>query len=90
MMLVFKQYIILIKRNINIFYECYVFQPPRSLMNFVVRYKPDEQPFLRPHHDSSTYTINLALNTPGLYCFENFDNLVCYLFINPSVLFLRC
>ncbi|XP_046397512.1 procollagen-lysine,2-oxoglutarate 5-dioxygenase 1 isoform X2 [Ischnura elegans] len=38
-------------------------QPPRSLMNFVVRYKPDEQPFLRPHHDSSTYTINIALNT---------------------------
>lgn len=33
-------------------------------MNFVVRYKPDEQPSLRPHHDSSTYTINLALNTP--------------------------
>jgi len=33
-------------------------------MNFVVRYKPDEQPFLRPHHDSSTFTINIALNTP--------------------------
>nr|XP_018912305.1 PREDICTED: procollagen-lysine,2-oxoglutarate 5-dioxygenase 3 isoform X1 [Bemisia tabaci] len=35
---------------------------PRSLMNFVVRYKPGEQPSLRPHHDSSTYTINIALN----------------------------
>ena len=34
-------------------------------MNFVVRYKPDEQPALRPHHDSSTYTINIALNQPG-------------------------
>lgn len=33
-------------------------------MNFVVRYRPDEQPSLRPHHDSSTYTINIALNTP--------------------------
>ena len=33
-------------------------------MNFVVRYKADEQPALRPHHDSSTYTINIALNTP--------------------------
>ncbi|XP_065219418.1 procollagen-lysine,2-oxoglutarate 5-dioxygenase-like [Planococcus citri] len=40
--------------------------PPRSLMNFVVRYKPDEQPSLRPHHDSSTYTINIALNRPNI------------------------
>lgn len=40
----------------------YFHDPPRSLMNFVVRYRPDEQPSLRPHHDSSTYTINLALN----------------------------
>ncbi|KAJ0183831.1 hypothetical protein K1T71_000254 [Dendrolimus kikuchii] len=42
----------------------YYHNPPVSVMNFVVRYRPDEQPFLRPHHDSSTYTINLALNTP--------------------------
>ncbi|XP_041377665.1 multifunctional procollagen lysine hydroxylase and glycosyltransferase LH3-like [Gigantopelta aegis] len=40
----------------------YFSDPPTALMNFVVRYRPDEQPFLRPHHDSSTYTINLALN----------------------------
>uniref|UniRef100_A0A8C5HX62 Procollagen-lysine,2-oxoglutarate 5-dioxygenase 1 n=1 Tax=Gouania willdenowi TaxID=441366 RepID=A0A8C5HX62_GOUWI len=33
---------------------------------FVVRYKPDEQPSLRPHHDASTFTINLALNEGGL------------------------
>lgn len=33
---------------------------------FVVRYKPDEQPFLRPHHDASTFTINIALNEVGL------------------------
>ncbi|XP_038577514.1 procollagen-lysine,2-oxoglutarate 5-dioxygenase 1-like isoform X1 [Micropterus salmoides] len=33
---------------------------------FVVRYKPDEQPFLRPHHDASTFTINIALNHRGL------------------------
>ncbi|XP_019746756.1 procollagen-lysine,2-oxoglutarate 5-dioxygenase 1 isoform X3 [Hippocampus comes] len=32
---------------------------------FVVRYKPDEQPFLRPHHDASTFTINIALNQRG-------------------------
>lgn len=44
----------------------YYHDPPRSLMNFVVRYRPDEQPSLRPHHDSSTFTINLALNTAGL------------------------
>lgn len=34
-------------------------------MNFVVRYRPDEQPSLRPHHDSSTFTVNMALNTKG-------------------------
>lgn len=34
-------------------------------MNFVVRYRPDEQPNLRPHHDSSTYTVNIALNRGG-------------------------
>ncbi|KAM6976630.1 procollagen-lysine,2-oxoglutarate 5-dioxygenase 1 isoform 2-T2 [Aplochiton taeniatus] len=33
---------------------------------FVVRYKPDEQPLLRPHHDASTFTINIALNQVGL------------------------
>ncbi|XP_055696089.1 procollagen-lysine,2-oxoglutarate 5-dioxygenase isoform X1 [Lutzomyia longipalpis] len=44
----------------------YFHDPPKSLMNFVVRYRPDEQPFLRPHHDSSTYTINIALNRVGI------------------------
>lgn len=44
----------------------YYHNPPRSLMNFVVRYRPDEQPYLRPHHDSSTYTINIALNRAGV------------------------
>ncbi|XP_037629279.1 procollagen-lysine,2-oxoglutarate 5-dioxygenase 1 isoform X1 [Sebastes umbrosus] len=32
-------------------------------LNFVVRYKPDEQPLLTPHHDASTFTINIALNS---------------------------
>ncbi|XP_072012542.1 procollagen-lysine,2-oxoglutarate 5-dioxygenase 1 [Engystomops pustulosus] len=32
---------------------------------FVVRYKPDEQPSLVPHHDASTFTINIALNSVG-------------------------
>ena len=35
-------------------------------MNFVVRYKPGEQDHLRPHHDTSTYSVNLALNRPGI------------------------
>ena len=33
---------------------------------FVVRYRPTAQSFLRPHHDSSTYTINVGLNRPGV------------------------
>lgn len=44
----------------------YYHDPPKSMMNFVVRYRPDEQPSLRPHHDSSTYTINIALNRPNI------------------------
>ncbi|RWS26833.1 Procollagen-lysine:2-oxoglutarate 5-dioxygenase 3-like protein [Leptotrombidium deliense] len=47
-------------------YTGYFHDPPRSLMNFVVRYHPNEQPSLRPHHDSSTYTINIALNRPKI------------------------
>ncbi|XP_014231000.1 procollagen-lysine,2-oxoglutarate 5-dioxygenase 1 isoform X1 [Trichogramma pretiosum] len=47
-------------------YLGYYHFPPRSLMNFVVRYRPDEQPSLKPHHDSSTYTINVALNEVGV------------------------
>ena len=35
-------------------------------MNFVVRYKPGEQDYLRPHHDTSTYSVNLALNRPNI------------------------
>ncbi|XP_030041541.1 procollagen-lysine,2-oxoglutarate 5-dioxygenase 1 isoform X1 [Microcaecilia unicolor] len=33
---------------------------------FVVRYKPDEQPSLMPHHDASTFTLNVALNSAGV------------------------
>jgi len=44
----------------------YFHRPPRSMMNFIVRYRPDEQPNLKPHHDSSTYTINVALNKVGV------------------------
>uniref|UniRef100_A0A8C6T9C7 Procollagen-lysine, 2-oxoglutarate 5-dioxygenase 3 n=1 Tax=Neogobius melanostomus TaxID=47308 RepID=A0A8C6T9C7_9GOBI len=38
----------------------------QAVMNFVVRYRPDEQPSLRPHHDSSTFTVNIALNSKNI------------------------
>ena len=31
-----------------------------------MRYRPGEQDQLRPHHDASTYTINIALNRPNV------------------------
>ncbi|XP_006001962.1 procollagen-lysine,2-oxoglutarate 5-dioxygenase 2 isoform X2 [Latimeria chalumnae] len=37
-----------------------------ALLNFVVKYTPERQAFLRPHHDSSTFTINIALNSKGI------------------------
>lgn len=46
-------------------YIGYEHDPPRADLAFVVRYNPAEQPSLRPHHDSSTYTLNIALNRPG-------------------------
>uniref|UniRef100_A0A4W3H928 procollagen-lysine 5-dioxygenase n=2 Tax=Callorhinchus milii TaxID=7868 RepID=A0A4W3H928_CALMI len=36
-----------------------------AMLNFVVKYTPERQAFLRPHHDSSTFTINVALNSKG-------------------------
>jgi hypothetical protein len=38
----------------------------RSIMNFVVRYRPGEQDHLRPHDDASTFSILITLNTPGV------------------------
>ncbi len=35
-------------------------------MNFVVKYHPQGQPDLQPHHDASTFTVNLALTIPGI------------------------
>ncbi|KAI3413726.1 hypothetical protein GPALN_011209 [Globodera pallida] len=37
-------------------------RPIHANMMFVVRYRPDEQASLRPHHDASTYSIDVALN----------------------------
>jgi len=38
----------------------------QAIMNFVVKYTTNGQYFLRPHHDASTFTINMALNTAGV------------------------
>ncbi|EDQ90032.1 uncharacterized protein MONBRDRAFT_16641 [Monosiga brevicollis MX1] len=38
----------------------------RTTLDFVVRYRPDKQSFLRPHHDASTVTLNVALNQGGV------------------------
>ncbi|CAF1410609.1 unnamed protein product [Adineta steineri] len=46
-------------------YTGYYSDPPKAALNFVVRYMPEYQYKLRPHHDASTYTINLALNDVG-------------------------
>eukprot|EP00096_Caligus_rogercresseyi_P014237 TRINITY_DN6735_c0_g1_i1.p1 TRINITY_DN6735_c0_g1~~TRINITY_DN6735_c0_g1_i1.p1 ORF type:complete len:724 (-),score=173.44 TRINITY_DN6735_c0_g1_i1:465-2636(-) len=54
-----KTYVMPLQQKI---YIGYFNDPPRALMSFIVRYRPDEQPSLKPHHDSSTYTINIALN----------------------------
>ena len=35
-------------------------------MNFVVKYWPGGQDSLRPHHDASTITINVALSRSGI------------------------
>jgi len=43
-------------------------------MNFVVKYTPSGQYYLRPHHDASTFTINMALNKKGID-FEVCNNL---------------
>ncbi|KAL4221290.1 Procollagen-lysine [Mactra antiquata] len=45
----------------------YYHDPPKAILNFVVKYDPSRQKSLRPHHDSSTFTINIALNHPSEY-----------------------
>ncbi|CAG5089002.1 Oidioi.mRNA.OKI2018_I69.PAR.g12045.t1.cds [Oikopleura dioica] len=47
------------------FYTGYSPDNKPNLM-FVVRYKPGEQDRLRPHHDSSTWTFQIALNRPNV------------------------
>eukprot|EP00051_Salpingoeca_urceolata_P005942 m.79044 g.79044 ORF g.79044 m.79044 type:complete len:548 (+) comp14610_c0_seq2:186-1829(+) len=47
------------------FYTGYQIKGLRTL-DFIVRYRPGGQTFLKPHLDSSTVTINLALNQGGV------------------------
>ena len=35
-------------------------------ISFMVKYTPSGQPNLRPHHDASTYSLNVALNKRGI------------------------
>ncbi|EYC27736.1 hypothetical protein Y032_0008g153 [Ancylostoma ceylanicum] len=44
----------------------YYHRPVEANMMFVVRYRPDEQPSLRPHHDASTFSVDIALNKRGV------------------------
>jgi hypothetical protein len=68
-------------RKVTESYRYIFFQPVQSNMMFVVRYRPDEQVLaffssdnlllniqasLRPHHDASTYSIDIALNERGV------------------------
>lgn len=46
-------------------YTGYTFSGKNTL-DFIVRYKPDGQPSLRPHFDSSTFSLNVALNQIGV------------------------
>lgn len=52
--------------NVNAASVCVCLLQAQFDLAFVVRYKPDEQPALSPHHDASTFTINIALNQVGV------------------------
>lgn len=39
-------------------------------LDFIVKYEAEGQPFLRPHHDASTFSLNVALNRVGARVWE--------------------
>ena len=43
------------------------FETKDTNISFIVKYSMDGQKKLRPHHDSSSYTVNIALNNPDEY-----------------------
>eukprot|EP00049_Salpingoeca_infusionum_P012977 m.241269 g.241269 ORF g.241269 m.241269 type:complete len:505 (+) comp15321_c0_seq3:66-1580(+) len=53
-------------RPITTFHYPGYFLEGRTTLDFVVRYRPDTQASLRPHHDASTVTLNVALNQGGV------------------------
>ena len=55
---IIKDYVLPLQEKIYTGY----YSEGKSIMNFVVKYHPKGQKYLRPHHDSSTFTINIALN----------------------------
>ncbi|KAI0987169.1 hypothetical protein GJ496_010367, partial [Pomphorhynchus laevis] len=56
---VLQNFIMPIQRKL---FQGYTKEPPSAPLSFVVRYHPEKQDRLKPHHDSSTYTLNIALN----------------------------
>lgn len=48
-----------------------------SIMNFVVKYSLGGQSYLRPHHDASTYTINVALSEPRVDHWVSTERCTC-------------
>lgn len=43
-----------------------------------MKYSPERQRSLRPHHDASTFTINIALNNVG----EDFQVIMAFIFLH--------
>ena len=73
----------------------YKYQSKGYNIAFIVRYKFGEQTKLSPHHDSSAYTTNIALNTAGVdyegggckFIYKNFtitDNEKGYAILHPG------
>jgi hypothetical protein len=63
---------------------CIDFQA-EALMMFVVKYWPEGQHSLRPHHDSSTFTINVGLSKPGEDFEVILDNMFLCLHLSSAV-----
>jgi len=61
---VLKKYLAPVVNSIWVGYHMKVDKPKN--LNFAVKYSADGQPFLRKHHDSSTFSLNLALNKAGV------------------------
>lgn len=59
---IIKNYVLPVQEKIYTGY----YSEGKAIMNFVVKYHPKGQRLLRPHHDSSTFTINVALNRYGI------------------------